>query len=258
MAADDTRKLDPVENGGAAPDAAHGDLDRTQQAPARPAGEASTPESFVTFGEGAQGDSGMAAAPRRATGRPVPSWERSRSAAVVPGRSPSAAASPSIRRMTGPGPSRGSSRPRRRLRTPRPPGAARRRRPMPPSPPTTRRGTLRTAPPTPPPPTPPGQRCRSLRRRLRLHGHGRRFHLRRFLVTLLVLLGRGFVQLLRRLPGVDRRSRRPRPTTGGDPVTVTVTISSPTSWAGASPVAGPSRSRRAPRPTTPCAPAASR
>ena len=71
MAADDTRKLDPVENGGAAPDAAHGDLDRTQQAPARPAGEASTPESFVTFGEGAQGDSGMAAAPRRATGRPV-------------------------------------------------------------------------------------------------------------------------------------------------------------------------------------------
>ena len=71
MAADDTRKLDPVENGGAAPDAAHGDLDRTQRAPARPAGEASTPESFVTFGEGAQGDSGMAAAPRRATGRPV-------------------------------------------------------------------------------------------------------------------------------------------------------------------------------------------
>lgn len=71
MAADDTRKLDPVENGGAAPDAAHGDLDRTQQAPARPAGEASTPESFVTFGEGAQGDPGKAAAPRRATGRPV-------------------------------------------------------------------------------------------------------------------------------------------------------------------------------------------
>lgn len=71
MAADDTRKLDPVENGGAVPDAAHGDLDRTQQAPARPAGEASTPESFVTFGEGAQGDSGKAAAPRRATGRPV-------------------------------------------------------------------------------------------------------------------------------------------------------------------------------------------
>lgn len=71
MAADDTRKLDPVENGGAAPDAAHGDLDRTQRALARPAGEASTPESFVTFGEGAQGDSGMAAAPRRATGRPV-------------------------------------------------------------------------------------------------------------------------------------------------------------------------------------------
>lgn len=71
MAADDTRKLDPVENGGAAPDAAHGDLDRTQQAPARPAGEASTPESFVTFGEGAQGDPGKAAARRRATGRPV-------------------------------------------------------------------------------------------------------------------------------------------------------------------------------------------
>lgn len=71
MAADDTRKLDPVENGGAAPDAAHGDLDRTQRAPARPAGEASTPESFVTFGEGAQGDPGKAAAPRRATGRPV-------------------------------------------------------------------------------------------------------------------------------------------------------------------------------------------
>lgn len=71
MAADDTRKLDPVENEGAAPDAAHGDLDRTQQAPARPAGEASSPESFVTFGEGAQGDSGKAAAPRRATGRPV-------------------------------------------------------------------------------------------------------------------------------------------------------------------------------------------
>lgn len=71
MAADDTRKLDPVENGGAVPDAAHGDLDRTQQAPARPAGEASSPESFVTFGEGAQGDSGKAAAPRRATGRPV-------------------------------------------------------------------------------------------------------------------------------------------------------------------------------------------
>lgn len=71
MAADDTRKLDPVEKGGAAPDAAHGDLDRTQQAPARPAGEASTPESFVTFGEGAQGDPGKAAAPRRATGRPV-------------------------------------------------------------------------------------------------------------------------------------------------------------------------------------------
>lgn len=71
MAADDTRKLDPVENGGAAPDAAHGDLDRTQQAPARPAGEASTPESFVTFGEGAQGDPGKAAAPTRATGRPV-------------------------------------------------------------------------------------------------------------------------------------------------------------------------------------------
>lgn len=71
MAADDTRKLDPVENGGAVPDAAHGDLDRTQQAPARPAGEASTPESFVTFGEGAQGDPGKAAAPRRATGRPV-------------------------------------------------------------------------------------------------------------------------------------------------------------------------------------------
>lgn len=71
MAADDTRKLDPVENGGAAPDAAHGDLDRTQQAPARPAGEASTPESFVTFGEGAQGDPGKAAARRCATGRPV-------------------------------------------------------------------------------------------------------------------------------------------------------------------------------------------
>ena len=71
MAADDTRKLDPVENGGAAPDAAHGDLDRTQEAPARPAGEASTPESFVTFGEGAQGDPGKAAAPTRATGRPV-------------------------------------------------------------------------------------------------------------------------------------------------------------------------------------------
>lgn len=71
MAADDTRKLDSVENGGAAPDAAHGDLDRTQQAPARPAGEASTSESFVTFGEGAQGDPGKAAAPRRATGRPV-------------------------------------------------------------------------------------------------------------------------------------------------------------------------------------------
>lgn len=71
MAADDTRKLDPVENGGAVPDAAHGDLDRTRQAPARPAGEASTPESFVTFGEGAQGDLGKAAAPRRATGRPV-------------------------------------------------------------------------------------------------------------------------------------------------------------------------------------------
>lgn len=71
MAADDTRKLDPVENGGAAPDAAHGDLDRTQQAPARPAGEASTPESFVTFGDGAQGDPGKAAARRRATGRPV-------------------------------------------------------------------------------------------------------------------------------------------------------------------------------------------
>lgn len=71
MAADDTRKLDPVENGGAVPDAAHGDLDRTQQAPARPTGEASTPESFVTFGEGAQGDRGKAAAPRRATGRPV-------------------------------------------------------------------------------------------------------------------------------------------------------------------------------------------
>lgn len=71
MAADDTRKLDPVENGGAASDAAHGDLDRTQQAPARPAGEASTPESFVTFGEGAQGDPGKAAAHRRATGRPV-------------------------------------------------------------------------------------------------------------------------------------------------------------------------------------------
>lgn len=71
MAADDTRKLDPVENEGAAPDAAHGDLDRTQQAPARPAGEASSPESFVTFGEGAQGDRGKAAAPRRATGRPV-------------------------------------------------------------------------------------------------------------------------------------------------------------------------------------------
>lgn len=71
MAADDTRKLDPVENGGAVPDAAHGDLDGTQQAPARPAGEASTPESFVTFGEGAQGDPGKAAARRRATGRPV-------------------------------------------------------------------------------------------------------------------------------------------------------------------------------------------
>lgn len=71
MAADDTRKLDPVESGGAVPDAANGDLDRTQQAPARPAGEASTPESFVTFGEGAQGDPGKAAAPRRATGRPV-------------------------------------------------------------------------------------------------------------------------------------------------------------------------------------------
>lgn len=71
MAADDTRKLDPVENGEGAPDAAHADLDRTQQAPARPAGEASTPESFVTFGEGAQGDSGKAAAPTRATGRPV-------------------------------------------------------------------------------------------------------------------------------------------------------------------------------------------
>lgn len=71
MAADDTRKLDPVENGGAVPDAAHGDLDRTQQAPARPAGESSTPESFVTFGEGAQGDRGKAAACRRATGRPV-------------------------------------------------------------------------------------------------------------------------------------------------------------------------------------------
>lgn len=71
MAADDTRKLDPVENGEGAPDAAHGDLDRTQQAPARPAGEASTPESFVTFGEGAQGDPGKAAARRRAMGRPV-------------------------------------------------------------------------------------------------------------------------------------------------------------------------------------------
>lgn len=71
MAADDTRKIDPVENGEGAPDAAHGDLDRTQQAPARPAGEASTPESFVTFGEGAQGDPGKAAAPRRAMGRPV-------------------------------------------------------------------------------------------------------------------------------------------------------------------------------------------
>lgn len=67
MAADDTRKLDPVENGGAA----HGDLDRTQEAPARSAGEASTPESFITFGEGAQGDPGKAAARRRATGRPV-------------------------------------------------------------------------------------------------------------------------------------------------------------------------------------------
>ena len=71
MAADDTRKIDPVENGGAAPDAAHGDLDRAQQAPARPAGEASSPESFVTFGEGARGDRGKVAAPRRATGRPV-------------------------------------------------------------------------------------------------------------------------------------------------------------------------------------------
>lgn len=71
MAADDTRKLDPVENGGAAQDAAHGDLDRTQQAPARPAGESSSPESFVTFGEGAQGDPGKAAARTRATGRPV-------------------------------------------------------------------------------------------------------------------------------------------------------------------------------------------
>lgn len=71
MAADDTRKLDPVENGGAAPDAAHGAPDRTQEAPAHPAGEASTPESFVTFGEGAQGDPGKTAAPKRATGRPV-------------------------------------------------------------------------------------------------------------------------------------------------------------------------------------------
>lgn len=71
MAADDTRKLDPVENGEDPQDAAHGDLDRTQQAPARPAGDASSPESFVTFGEGSQGDSGKSAARTRATGRPV-------------------------------------------------------------------------------------------------------------------------------------------------------------------------------------------